>query len=66
MLIEFDAARAIDLLLNHIAEISVASVVEQLKNHRHLQHQYLDALWRRNQQAGAEVSLSRFGKDAVG
>ncbi len=55
LLIEFDPARAIDLLLNHISEISVASVVEQLKNHRHLQHQYLDALWKRNQQAGAEV-----------
>jgi hypothetical protein len=54
LLIEFDATRAIDLLLNHVEEISVAAVVEQLKTQRRLQHQYLDALWRRSPQAGAE------------
>jgi hypothetical protein len=54
LLIGFDAGRAVDLLLNHTAEISVASVVEQLKESRMLQHQYLDALWRRNPNAGVE------------
>ena len=54
LLINFDASRAIDLLLKHTDEISVHSVVEQLKDHRALQHQYLDALWRRNPNAGSE------------